>query len=365
MKCTYKIAASYLVGGWLMTAVAMAQAVNAQNEYTVTDLGEWVTPYGINNHGEVVGGGDDHRPDGAVVPYAFIYKNEKIEKLTPLLLQIVPHEVLGEGAATMITDNGDIVGYRQIDGPFIEFLIKDGKIISLGVRSSGVRVQVAAVNNSLEMVGSFGSVLEVSHTGGRSFNPIFEVRYTGGRLVNIGVAPIPGEWEATGINEAGEVVGRVYAHLSGPMSGPKAHYLVGGFKYSNGRFQFFSNFSPQAINNAGQMVGEDSSARPALYMNGHLTILGVLPGTNRGEAEFVNDSGEIIGNCYVGNSSAPSRLFVNKGGVTRALLIPGWTVTAVYGLNNAGQIIATANRGGVSHGLLLTPIGCRRDGDDK
>jgi uncharacterized membrane protein len=306
---------SSLVATVAFSLLAMSSAVKAQTKYTVTDFGVDSSVNGINNLGQVVG----VRAAGA-----FIFKNGRVHNLN----------LPWPGANPIcINDNGDIAGhYPDASTAFI--YRSTGQAISLNKR-----LGINALNNRLEMILGVGST--------------FEALYTGGTLVSLGTTPQGWSIQPQGLNEAGEAVGAV----NGPINGPTANDVFDGFLYNNGHFRYFSTFYPDAINNAGQMAGQDLNGFAAEYINGHEILLGTLPGTDGGEAQFINDGGEIIGYCFLdgANAPVPNKPFIYKGGVMRALSVPGWVVTQANGLNNSGQIIATANLGTETHGILLTP----------
>ena len=97
-----------------------------------------------------------------------------------------------------------------------------------------------------------------------------------------------------------------------------------------------------------------------------LTELPVLPGDNNGTAFAINNAGTIVGNSFYGvpgtwNSSLGQFVVWTNGVPTplAALLDPitnaGWTIIAVSGLNNKGQIVVNVTNGVVQRVGILTP----------
>jgi uncharacterized membrane protein len=158
--------------------------------------------------------------------------------------------------------------------------------------------------------------------------------------------------DAIAINDAGQVVGTIDI--------PNRSFI-----YNNGHIRYIGISQPKAINNAGQVVGQNNGFA-CLYASGHVTNLGTLPGTVASKAYCINDSGEIIGLCFKNlRGPSPAEPFFYKCGQLRALTTPGWTVYEVTGFNNAGQIVGGGitsteifggeHGSGSIHGMLLTP----------
>ena len=97
-----------------------------------------------------------------------------------------------------------------------------------------------------------------------------------------------------------------------------------------------------------------------------LTELPVLPGDNNGTAFAINNAGTIVGSSFYGVpgtwNSSPGQFVVWTNGVPTplaALLDPitnaGWSIIAVSGLNNKGQIVVNVTNGVVQRVGILTP----------
>ena len=126
------------------------------------------------------------------------------------------------------------------------------------------------------------------------------------------------------------------------------------------------------MNDAGEIVGEvtaGASTQPAMWHNdvAHTSqLLPLLPGDDTGTTVDINNAGVIIGSSAkydVQNNIAPVRPVVWEGGFPVELQVwldPatgfGYTLTETRGINNAGQIIATALRNGLTRAVLLTPL---------
>jgi probable HAF family extracellular repeat protein len=155
---------------------------------------------------------------------------------------------------------------------------------------------------------------------------------------------------AYGINSAGQVVGvsSVYATL---WSGDSAIDL-GGLSGSIGG-------QAQAINNLGQVVGESNFAGggsvATLRSGSGTTDLGVLSGYTNSFAYGVNDAGEVVGRSdgpvsggFTETATLRSgRQVINLGG------LPGKVGSYADAINNAGQVVgASGSSSDESHATL-------------
>jgi uncharacterized membrane protein len=143
-------------------------------------------------------------------------------------------------------------------------------------------------------------------------------------------------YEATGINDSGQIVG-----LSD----------YGGFLYSGGvytRINFpdasrFSATFPFGIINAGQVVGAYYDGATEIY-HGFLLSGGSYrtfnpPGSSYAIAWGINGSGQIAGSYRTGGLFSPDHGFVLSGGTFTTVDVPGSISTLANGINNLGQIV--------------------------
>ena len=152
-----------------------------------------------------------------------------------------------------------------------------------------------------------------------------------GALIDLG--PVTdGFGEAAGINNSGQV-------------------LLSSGIYSNGVITPLpSNMLGIAIDANGDVAGTVGQ-HAALYRNGTVTDLGVLPGadplTDRTQATAINASGQVVG--YGSTPSATRIGFLYDGSMTAIGALPG-TQPAAYvseanGIDDAGQVAGTAWNG--------------------
>jgi hypothetical protein len=133
----------------------------------------------------------------------------------------------------------------------------------------------------------------------------------------------------TGMNNAGTIVG-YYSFY--PNNGNS------GYIYQNGVFSQLS-FIPLAINNNGQILGQEANGDIVIDTNGTLKNLGILPFTPDG----FNNSLQIVG----GND-----LYAN-GQVTQ-LTAPGGIPVQIKGINDSGEMVGSYNSGQNTYGFLVT-----------
>lgn len=117
--------------------------------------------------------------------------------------------------------------------------------------------------------------------------------------------------------------------------------------------QFLENSAAYGINDAGRIVGssdDGSGTRAATdFFNGF------APSALLSDESEGFDVGPT--NEAVGSFGSPSVGFVLNGGVVdlNTLVATGGTIEFASGINAAGQIVASANIGGDSLGILITP----------
>jgi probable HAF family extracellular repeat protein len=179
----------------------------------------------------------------------------------------------------------------------------------------------------------------------------------------------PGSYQASpsAINDAGQIVGSYFTSSTDE----------GAFLYSNGRFTNLgapasTSTSAYAVNGTGQIAGaiffnNGAPAHAALYSNGTWTDLGGLTGASATHATGINDSGQIIATAYFPVKSyhpfIPGKhvacIVRNNSVADLNKLISGnagFTLTDSIAINSAGQILCDAkNSSGTERAVLLTP----------
>ena len=142
-----------------------------------------------------------------------------------------------------------------------------------------------------------------------------------------------------GIGSAGAVNGR--GQIAGTFAG------VFGI-WTDGTVSPLPLLSPGAtgiaydINNNSEVVGltyfpDSQSYRAAVWRNGGIEQIGTLPGDISSFPQAINDAGQVVG--YSINSARKWRAFLWENGVIRDLGIPNDPQSFALGFNNAGQVV--------------------------
>ena len=229
---------------------------------------------------------------------------------------------------------------RAADAQFYAVEWSGGSIIDLGGLPGSQESVATGINSAGQVVG-------YSWVG----NIEYAVEWSGGSVINLGLGA------ASGINDAGQVVGvrrrrsrrRVERRLrdqprprvrqrhqrrraSGGGQLPRRHKSrrrVG----SGGSLIDLGPGSANAINGAGQVVGNDGADHAAEWSCGTLIELGP------GFATAINDGGQVVGVSYLGGFHAvewSGGSVINLGGLQGSR-----TDSVAEGINDAGQVVGT------------------------
>jgi probable HAF family extracellular repeat protein len=269
---------------------------------------------GLNNTTQVVGSSFTSPIPGT--GHAFVYSGGIMRDIGSL--------AGGTTTATGINDAGEIVGQSVLQEQFpFAFLYKNGVMRNLGSLRGSDRSDAAAINSAGQIAGTSG----VGPSQGPNGNQSHAVLWVNGIIMDLGTL---GGLNSSGaaINDRGQVVG--YSTLAGG-DGPDGDYR--GFIWSKGRMR----------------------------------DLGTPPDGRQVLPNGMNNHADIVGTYQKGGAQ---RAFVyGVHGRMRdltALVDPaqGWTITAAYDINDAGQIAGEACKSSsYCTAVRLDPVQKERPGD--
>ena len=156
---------------------------------------------------------------------------------------------------------------------------------------------------------------------------------------------------ANAINNAGQVVGESET----ASGGSHAVLWQDGKPQDLGTLPRGNSSSASGINNDGQIVGTDTTSgnnRAFLWQDGKPQDLGTLFGDNFSSANGINNAGQVVGTSST--SGTNPRAFLWQDGMMSELgMLPGGNFSNAYGINNAGQVVGiSSNPGGVAQAVL-------------
>ena len=326
----------------------------------------------INNAGQVVGTLGSLFDSTSAAPFkaeAFLYQGGARTDIGP-----------GGSALSFaygLNDSGQVVGQAEF-GPSAAphaFLYDKGALNDLGTLGGGVslavvinnRGQIAGVSDvALPPADAASSGIPYATAYGYSLSHLF--LYAQGKMSDLGTLG-NGLMYPLGINDAGEIVGRVDSATQAGIARPQA------FHYANGSLAALSTLGGDtalaaAINNSSLIVGQSSNVsstnapnfflHAVTWQNGKIQDLGTLPGGNHSIALGVNSKGDIVGGSTAEPNSLYDHGFVYHNGVMtdlNALIASntGWLLLGAQSINDQGQIVGVGTVNGQFHLYLLTP----------
>jgi probable HAF family extracellular repeat protein len=198
----------------------------------------------------------------------------------------------------------------------------------------GQNSMAVAINDHGQVVGSAATASGCNHA----------FLFAGGTLHDLGT--LGGSYsEAYDINNQGVIVG-----ISAKPDAPNFVFRQ-GFRYAGGSMRALGTL-PDGAASEGMDTFPEFPSHAVLYRNGSFELLVPL-GYGDSAVYGLNDRGQAVGGIPNTTSAHGSHAFLydRRGGMVdlNTLIDPdgGWVITDANAINDAGQIAATACRGGV------------------
>ena len=121
----------------------------------------------------------------------------------------------------------------------------------------------------------------------------------------------------------------------------------------------FARAAATGVNNAGQIVGEvhqtgSTNFHAVRWVGGVPTLLGFLPGGNSSFARSINESGNVVGFARTGAGATHAFLWTPAAGMTDLNTLGGAS-SAAYDINSNGVIVGSAdNASGVRRAFVYS-----------
>jgi hypothetical protein len=237
-----------------------------------------------------------------------------------------------DGLATAINEAGDIVGWQTVNGTTRAFVNRAGTTTLLPTAADRPLSVARDVNDAGAIVGyAYKTTTDepgnaMRWTLGASGWAVQDLGFLTGDLVS----------EATGLNDAGKVVGH---------SNARSFLGEQGFLWTaaQGMTQLLpgESFVPQDINELGVVVGNGySTAQRVNTATGVTDTLGAASYTNS-HVYAVNDAGQVAGALTTGsgNSQVVARYADATGWQVLGGLSGGSVQNIGYGINSAGAVV--------------------------
>jgi probable HAF family extracellular repeat protein len=211
---------------------------------------------------------------------------------------------------------------------------------------------------------------------GRVVGSINYLRYSDAFVTGpdgIGVTNLDIMGWASGINAAGQVVGRAGWHevnsfITGPNGIGRIVLSTPGEGVMNPVGRTFPNDSvATGVNAAGQVVGNigrsysDSPYLPHAFITGpngvNMTDIGTLGG-NQSQARGINDAGRVVGESFTADGENHAFITGPNGVGMTDLGTLGGANSSAYGINGTGQVVGWASMAdGQQHAFITGPNG--------
>jgi probable HAF family extracellular repeat protein len=241
-----------------------------------------------------------------------------------------------------INGSGQVAGWSTTvdDTARHAFIYSTGATIDLG--SIGADGEVWSVNDRAEVTGSALAADGALHA----------FVYSGGQMRDLGTL---GGRESLGfgINTHGQVVG--YSWLPG-------NAVTRAFLYANGAMHALGTLGgggseAYGINARGEIVGTSHTANVTthafIFSGGVMRDLGTLPGGSNSYGFAISADGAVTGMAFAADGNLHAFVY-SDGAMCDLGTLPGGTDSVGRGINARRQIVGTAGVRGVGHAFIHT-----------
>jgi probable HAF family extracellular repeat protein len=177
--------------------------------------------------------------------------------------------------------------------------------------------------------------------------------FSGGQAINLGTLKPMDIAVATCINGFEDVAGYEPETSSSPEVSHAFVYSAGKLFDIDSPSLFPSGTMAEGINDSGEVVGEgllnNSSFHAFLYANGKMVDIGP-PGAYQASAVAINNNGQIVGNAYFTGGGGGAFLYAN--GTFTYLAPPAGASVSASSLNSVGQVAGSIYTSSGTHAAV-------------